>query len=185
MRIVIAPFAAKRRDGQPNAKNPSIRWWQTVVRKLNEHGYDVIQIAGLGEERITGVAQFIVNWPLDKLKPLINECDVWLSVDSFLPHLCWESNLKSGVVIFSVSDPVIFGHEGNTNVLKSRKYLRELQFQDWLSQDWNEDTFVTPDQVIEAVLNHVNSQGVRPADRRKFVPRSVQLANEAEVASST
>jgi hypothetical protein len=54
-------------------------------------------------------------------------------------------------VIFSQSDPVIFGHPDNVNLLKDRKYLRELQFQTWMGVPYNEDAFVSPDEVVNAV----------------------------------
>ena len=71
MKIVIAPFSARRRDGKPCAKDYPVRWWEQVVAKLNAVGAEVIQIGIVGEQRIEGVSQFIVNWPLDKLRDLM------------------------------------------------------------------------------------------------------------------
>ena len=49
------------------------------------------------------------------------------------------------------SDPVIFGHPENVNLLKDRKYLREKQFWLWEQCEFNADAFVTSDVVLEAL----------------------------------
>jgi ADP-heptose:LPS heptosyltransferase len=157
MKILIAPFAAALRNGKPNAKNPSVQWWETVIAKLVEHGFEVTQIGGIGEARLAGVSQHFLNWPLLALVETIKNHDLWLSPDSFLPHLCWVHKLKSGIVIFSVSDPAIFGHDQNINLIKDRKYLREFQFQSWDEQPYNEDAFIAPEEVVDAVIKSIKS----------------------------
>lgn len=149
MKILIAPFAAKLPTGHVNAKN--FHRWPEVVAMLNAQGHEVIQIAKGDEPRIEGVGQFITNWPLQKLRDLINFCDVWISVDSFLPHFCATDRLKGGVVIWSQSNPKIWGYPHNTNLLKSKEYLREYQYAPWFDVPFNPDAFVSPEEVVKAV----------------------------------
>jgi ADP-heptose:LPS heptosyltransferase len=173
-RILIAPFAAALCNGNPNAKNPSVRWWEDVITKLLQHGFEVTQIGGIGEARFADVSQHLVNWPLMALVETIKNHDCWVSVDSFLPHLCWAYKLKSGVVVWSQSDPLIFGHNENVNLLKSRSYLRPLQFQDWISAAYNEDAFVSPEEVVDAVNAHLAR--TQSPNGTRTISTSLQLA---------
>jgi hypothetical protein len=172
-KIILAPYPAKLHTGKRNPKE--YPWWDKVVRKLNERGHEVIQIGVQGEARVKGVAQFIVNWPLAKLKDLINDADTWLSCDSFLPHYCHVEGLKGGVVVWSLSDPAHWGHPENTNILKDRKYLRELQYQDWNSCDYNEAAFVLPEVVVNAVIAKLNAPGAVTEGRCRVTQARLQL----------
>lgn len=150
MKVVLQPYAARLFNGNRNPKN--YPWFNVVVETLSREGYEVIQIGSKGEDRIHGVAQFIVGWPLMKLKAVVEDADTFLAVDSFLPHFAHvECNRKRGVIVWSLSDPAIWGHPENLNLLKSRSYLREFQFQSWQEVPYNYDAFVEPTEVIAAV----------------------------------
>lgn len=168
MKILIAPYAAVLRNGKTNPKN--YPYWPEVISELVVRGVEVVQIGAADETRLPGVSRFIANWPLRKLKDLAIECDLWLSVDSFWPHFCHTERLKSGVVIWGQSDPLIFGYPENENILKARSYLRECQFQSWEACEYREDAFVSPDVVIDAVTR------LRPNLRISAVPRGIQVA---------
>jgi len=146
--IILAPYPAKLFSGSRNPKE--YPWWPEVVRQLLILGHRIVQIGVAGEQRIEGVSEFILP-RLDEITDIINNADTWLTVDSFLPHYCHTYNLKSGVVIWSLSDPAIWGHKENINLLKSRTYLRSLQFKDWMSEAYNPDAFVSPEEVVAAV----------------------------------
>ncbi len=118
---------------------------------LNANGDYVVQIGIKGEERIEGVAQFIQDFPLDKLISVINDCDRWCAVDSFLPHFCATMRLKSGVVIWSRSSPRVWGYPHNINLLKDKSYLREYQYAHWWDCEYDENAFVEPDVVMDAL----------------------------------
>lgn len=160
MKILLAPYAAKLPDGKLNPKN--YHRWIEVVALLNAQGHEVIQIGKGDEPRIEGVGQFIVNWPLDKLRKLIEDCDVWLSVDSFLPHFCATERLKPGVVVWGQSDARIWGYQHNTNLLKSPAFLRQYQYAPWYETEFNPDAFVEPEEVVRAV-NELLGSRVRAA----------------------
>lgn len=152
MKIVLHPYAAKLFSGNRNPKN--YPRFVEVVGLLSNKGHEIIQIGVKGEDRIIGVDQFIVGWPLAKLKQVIDDADVFVAVDSFLPHFVHvECNRKRGVVIWSLSDPLIWGHPENINLLKDRRYLREFQFQSWHDVEFNHDAFIAPERIVEAVVS--------------------------------
>lgn len=140
--IIISPFAKKLRNGQNNPKN--YPWWPELISLIK---YDtVIQVGVEGEKQL--VEDFRKNLSIPELTDLINECRTWISVDSFFQHLAWDIG-KPGIVLWGQSDPIIFGHPENTNLLKDRKYLREKQFWWWEQCDYIADAFVKPSEVIK------------------------------------
>jgi glycosyltransferase involved in cell wall biosynthesis len=145
--IVIAPWAAKL-PGMENAKN--YQDWPEVVGMLRALGAYTIQV-GVAGEKLVGCDEVILNAAPDKLLKILNACDTFVSVDSFFPHFAAYHN-KKGVVIFSKSDPKIFGHSIHLNLLKSREYLRPDQFRWWRDVALDKSAFVTPNEVVAGVL---------------------------------
>ena len=139
--ILIAPFAQKLRNGKLNPK--TYPFWKELIEMIDE---PIIQVGVEGEEQL--VPDFRKNLPISELRKLIQECRIWISCDSFLQHLGWDEG-KPGIVLWSVSDPLIFGHEENINLLKDRKYLVENQFLWWELTEHQEERFVSPNEVIE------------------------------------
>lgn len=90
--------------------------------------------------------------PLAESKQLIQEADLIICVDSYLGHLCWYMG-KRAIVLFGQSDPIIFGHPENINLLKDRKYLRPQPQQHWLWEqaECNDDAFVAPEVVLQTI----------------------------------
>lgn len=141
--IIISPYARKLRNGQLHPKD--YPYWEEVIHRIDE---EIIQVGVDGENQL--VHDFRKNLPLYELASLTTQCKTWISVDSFFQHFCWDLN-KSGIVIFGQSDPNIFGHPENINLLKDRKYLREKQFWLWEQAEYNKDCFVEPEIVIDAL----------------------------------
>lgn len=141
--IIISPYSKTMRSGAKHPKN--YPYWEKVLSRVKE---PVIQIGVEGEAQI--VHDFRKNMTLLELAKLVNECKTWLSCDSFFQHFCWDLN-KPGIVVFGQSDPEIFGHPENINLLKDRSYLREKQFWIWEQAEYKEDAFVDPEIVIEAL----------------------------------
>ena len=111
--------------------------WKELLELLKDH--EVKEIKGiLTEDEIINV----VNWS-----------DIWITVDSFLPHLCTFKKLKHGIVLWGVSDPRVFGYETNINLLKSRDNLRSIQdqFKWWKDVPYNSDVFVTAEEIVKEV----------------------------------
>jgi len=82
---------------------------------------------------------------------LINWCDVWASIDSFLPHLVKYRKLKPGIVLWGKSDPLIFGYPENKNLLKDRKYLKGQQFKWWIDEPIDPTVFVEPEEIAKEI----------------------------------
>ena len=144
MKILIAPYAQKLRNGHRNPKN--YPHFKELIQLLNNH--DLIQI-GRGDEKIlTKTRAFDLS--LDNLKKLVQECDFWISIDSFLPHMANHLQ-KPGAVIFSLSDPNIFGYEHNLNILKDRMFLKKNQFNTWEECSYNNEAFLGPQEVYNII----------------------------------
>lgn len=143
MNLLISPFAQKLRNGKNNPKN--YYYWDRLIFLL-EQKHSIIQIGTKGESKL--VKDFRTNLPLKEIKKLLLECDLWISVDSFLPHLAQHVG-KSGIVIFGKSDPNIFGYPNNINILKDIKYLRKNQFDIWENERYDKEVFVEPEEIVE------------------------------------
>lgn len=149
--IIISPFAKRIREherveelrGTPHPKN--YPFWKELIPMINEH---IVQVGVEGEEQL--VSDFRKNLSLKELEKLVHECKTWISVDSFFQHFCWDLG-KRGIVLWGQSDPIIFGHPENVNLLKDRKYLREHQFWMWEQTRADPNHFVKPDVVINAL----------------------------------
>lgn len=139
--ILIHPFARPLRDGRKNPKD--YPHWKELLSMIDE---DIIQIGVEGEEQL--VNDFRKNLTLDELAELVKRCRTWIGVDSFFQHFCWDLN-KSGIVLWGQSDPNIFGHAENINLLKDRKYLRKDQFLIWDSAIYMQEAFVQPAEVVK------------------------------------
>lgn len=138
--ILISPWSKKLRNGQENPKN--YPHWKKLIELIDE---PIIQIGVADETKL--VDDFRPNLSLKGLEKLVLECRTWISVDSFFQHFCWDLG-KPGIVLWGPSDPNIFGHPENTNLLKDRKYLRSNQFWLWEQCEYNAEAFVKPEEVI-------------------------------------
>ena len=139
--IIISPYAKTLRNGKENPKN--YPYWKELLELMNE---PIIQIGIEGEEQLT--KDFRKGLPLSEIKTLLGQCRIWIGCDSFLQHLAWLEK-KRGIVLWSVSDPLIFGHPENINLLKSRDYLANNQFLWWDFTKYNPDAFVKPKEVLK------------------------------------
>lgn len=149
--LMISPYSKPRPNGKPCAKN--YPWWKELVALLDKEGVKTIQI-GTKNEAPIGAHNFVVDLPLDTIKKDLLTCSGWVAVDNFLPHL-GASIGKRGVVIFGPSDPKVFGHTSNINVLKDRKYLRPLQFATWHEEEMVEERFARPEEILKIILDYL------------------------------
>jgi ADP-heptose:LPS heptosyltransferase len=139
--IIISPYSKPLRNGLENPKN--YPYWEELITQIKE---PIVQV-GVDEEKQL-VEDFRKNLTIPELRTLIGECRTWISVDSFFQHLAWDCG-KPGIVIFGQSDPQIFGHPENINILKHRFYLREQQFWWWEQCEYRKDAFVKPEEVLK------------------------------------
>lgn len=154
MRILISPHSRPLRWG--DGKNPKdYPWWAHLFNLLDVRGHEVIQIGRSGENKVCHKLNTILyDMTLDEVKRMVEQVDLWISVDNFLPHLVNYHKIKTpGIVIFGQSDPNIFGYKQFTNFLKDRSYLREKQFWLWEQATYNEDAFVEPEEIAHFIRN--------------------------------
>jgi ADP-heptose:LPS heptosyltransferase len=140
--IIIAPYAQKLKNGKNNPKNYPFEYWTKLIELIQE---PIIQVGVEGENKLVDDCRF--NLSIKDLKNLINECHTWISVDSIFQHLAWDCK-KKGIVLWSQSNPLIFGHKENVNLLKNRLYLRQNQFLWWEDTEYNPDAFVKPEEIL-------------------------------------
>jgi hypothetical protein len=141
--ILIHPYAQKLRNNMPNAK--TYHRWKDLILLLKVLDSDIRQIGLPGEEQI--VDKMITIPTIKTIISLLEESHYFITIDSFLPHLAYNIS-KVGVVIWSVSDPKIFGYPANLNILKDSKYLRKNQFGIWEQQSFVEDAFLPPEIIV-------------------------------------
>lgn len=148
MRILFAPFAAKAPslNGQHSPKDyPYVK---SLVELLVASGHEVIQVGGSSDEQVCPDFRKGLLW--EDLAGLIQESDTAICVDSLLQHAYWLLG-KRAVVIFALSDPLIFGHKENLNLLKSRSSLRQNQFDLYYVNEYCEEAFPSPQEVVDAL----------------------------------
>lgn len=139
--IIISPYAQKLKNDK---KNPKVyQYWKELIELIDE---PIVQVGLEGEQQL--VEDFRTNLSLDQLGDLVKECRTWISVDSFFQHFCWDLG-KPGIVLWGQSDPNIFGHPENINLLKDRKYLREKQFWVWEQCEYRDDCWLDPKEVVK------------------------------------
>ncbi len=153
--LLISPYSKCRPNGEPCAKN--YPWWKELVALLKGHDVSCVQIGINGEPQIDGVDKYIKNLSVDEISKDLKLVDGWVAVDNFLPHLGAFVG-KKGVAIFGPSDPIVFGHQSNINVLKDRKYLRPLQFATWHEEKMVEERFVRPEELLTIILDYLTKQ---------------------------
>lgn len=139
--ILIHPYAKALQNGKQNPKN--YPYWKELIALIDD---PIIQVGVEGEEQL--VPDFRKNLPMVELRQLIKDCRIWIGVDSFFQHLAWSEG-KKGIVLWSVSDPLIFGHSENINLLKDRATLAPNQFLWWDFTEYNADAFTDPKEVIK------------------------------------
>lgn len=147
--ILISPWSKRLRNDKENPKN--YPHWLELYLKLVATGEEVIQVGLTGESIVVANTDYLRrDLPLSELEKLVKECRTWISVDSFFQHFCWDLG-KPGIVLWGPSDPNIFGHPENINLLKDRKYLAPNQFLTWEQQTYNSDAFVQPEEVLKFI----------------------------------
>jgi ADP-heptose:LPS heptosyltransferase len=149
--IVIAPYAQKLRNGKRNAKN--YPYWKELIELIDE---PIVQVGVTGEEQL--VDDFKKNLSMDELAAVVRECRTWISCDSFMQHFGWDLG-KKGIVLWGPSDPLIFGHPENINLLKDRSYLVKDQFVWWEDTEHQDERFVEPEEIMWN-LSHLPLQPV-------------------------
>lgn len=130
--VIISRGVRPLPNGNRSAKD--YPYWDELIKLLSKD-YEVIEV---------------VKEPLDKLEKMIKEAKYVICCDSFLQHFCWYYK-KQAIVLWGTSDPLIFGHAENINLLKDEKYLRRRQFDTWEAEPYNPEPFISPQEVIQVL----------------------------------
>jgi ADP-heptose:LPS heptosyltransferase len=151
MKILLAPWSRNLPNGNQNAKNYPLDDWLGLVDILEPAGYELIQIGRTSEQQICHDMR--CDYTLQQIADLLREVHTFISVDSFLPHLANKIG-KYGIVLFSRSDPQIFGYDKNINLYKDKRYFREDQFGIWDDCPYIKEAFVSPWEIYRALEEH-------------------------------
>ena len=139
--IIISPYSKALLSKKQNPKN--YPYWKELIAMIDE---PIIQVGIEGEEQL--VPDFRKNLQIPALRELLWQCRTWVSCDSFFQHLAWDEGVP-GIVLWGVSDPLIYGHPENINLLADRKHLAENQFLWWEFVEHQNERFVKPKIVLE------------------------------------
>jgi ADP-heptose:LPS heptosyltransferase len=152
MRVLISPYSRKLRDGE-NPKN--YPYWTEVIILLKTLNIQVVQIMWTGDSVLPGVDEIVINPSVNTLKETLDSCNTFVTVDSFFQHFAAYHN-RSGIVVWSKSDPNIFGYKHNENVYKSIEYFRNDQFGVWSGSDYDQAAFIEPYILFETIVRKLN-----------------------------
>ena len=153
MNLLFAPFAARGPSlgGKPSPKDyPSPK----ELCELLEKDHEVIQVAGNDDLQVAKDVRR--NLPHEQVCELVKWSDTGVCVDSYLQHTYWSLG-KPAIVLFGISDPVIFGHPENLNLIRDRAYLRPNQFDLYYLTDYKPEAFVSPNEILDS-LNSIGKQ---------------------------
>ena len=149
-KVAIFPFAAN--NGLVTGETPKAwPYFKELVEMLSAKGVECHQFCA--SEPTEYCDTVFRNTPLSKLHAKVKEYDTFVSVDSFYQHMNHCGDKKIGVVIFTVSDPKIYGYPYNKNILKDEKYLRNNQYLLYRYEDLNRNACPEPHAVFEAVMS--------------------------------
>ena len=152
MKVLISAFSKTMRNGEMNPKNYPTKLFQEFIDIITKNGHEVTQLCYKDEKLLNNVSH-LMNIPLKEVANVVKSFDIFISVDNFLPHLVHAEKVGvPGIVIFSLSDPLIYGYRENINLIKSRAFLRTKQFDVWESEKYNPVAFIE----VKTLLNSFN-----------------------------
>ena len=153
MRLLIAP--CHNEFGEDPYRHLSAKclpkdWWQNLVnRMMAPPGIEMIQLVSKDSEALANVN--VHKGTLASIEELIKSVDGFVTIDSFLQHMVAKIRPEMiGVVVWTVSDPDIFGYPANYNVV-NRQYLRADQYNIWPDAPYNFNAIPKAEDVLKGV----------------------------------
>lgn len=147
MKIIVSLYSKPLKTGAKSPKD--YPYAQQLVDLLVKNGHEVIQVAYGAEPVLTSVTE-LRNAKLREIEDMLKTCDTYICVDTYLQHMAHYLGIR-GIVIFAMSNPEYFGYPDNINIVKDNKYFKTQQFQPWDMIQANDEAFVEPSVVVEAV----------------------------------
>ncbi len=119
-KILIIPYSRKLPGNIENPKN--YPHWQNIVDLLITNNFKVQQLVFGTEEPVLNGVEALFNYTDEQQHKIVKEVDCWISVDTYWQHLAKYNNIP-GIVIWTLSNPNIFGYPENMNLYSNEKYL--------------------------------------------------------------
>lgn len=166
MKVLLSLFSRNLRTEKTNPKNYPFS--VELVNQLKKAGFYTVQVKISVDQQLP-VDEVHSDLATKALALVIKDCDTFVCVDNFIQHYATFLG-KRGVVIFSRSDPKIFGHPTNTNLLKGRQYLRDRQFATWEEDEFVKESFVSPEVVVKALQDMKNTNALLDDPAAPLVP---------------
>jgi SAM-dependent methyltransferase len=144
--IIISPYSFTPQHAK------SYPYWKELIPLIKSLGFSLTQIGRNSEEKLDNMDEYCFDLSFKELEEKVYTCKTWIGVDNFFQHFINSlNNPVKGIVIFGTSDPKLFGYHYNTNILKSKKYLRSNQIETWngVIQDLN--AFERPEIIFDIV----------------------------------
>lgn len=151
MKILISPFSKELRNGKINPKN--YPFWQELIELMVTDGHEIMQLGVMGEPLFEKV-KTAYNLSNKDLLSLLNSYDLWVSVDNFFPHFAAYHKKTDGIVLWSQSNPNIFGYKDNINIIKNITYLRPNQFDTWENSSYDINAYYTAKELYDIIKEY-------------------------------
>lgn len=160
--LVLSPYSRPLRSLGPNPKNFP-HWEEVVDTLLSRFNLVVKQEVYLykgqpSSDRVHSKVQVLPFTSVHQLVSPILESTCWASVDNFLPHLCNLIKADPGVVVFSKSDPSIFGYHYNKNLHSLAPRFRPDQFNLWEQCQYDDAAFPLVQSVVDAITDIIQAR---------------------------
>jgi ADP-heptose:LPS heptosyltransferase len=149
--VLISPWSRRMRNGKTNPKN--YPYWTEVVKGLRDKGIRTIQI-GVAYEDLIGADEVKFDMSINDTASLLKACDTFVSVDNFLHHMA-HLYQKKGVVIYSRTNPELFGYPEQINLFLVSKYFAPNQYDIIERIDYVKEAFVGADSVVAAIVDQI------------------------------
>ena len=149
--ILIHTACRSLTNGGPHPKNWPTENWTELVLTLQKRGYEMVQLMSSGDGSVQVAQNTMIDVPLHELEKIVSnrkQCRTYICVDSFLHHMAASVGVP-GIVIFSQSDPKIFGHALNFNLIEDKSYIRWNQWDRWECCNYLPSAFVSVKKVLE------------------------------------
>lgn len=96
--LLICTSAAKINNQDSNKDWRDIRWFK-LIHELKKKGYFVIQVGSKKDNQIPNVDFKFLDKPISNLGKLIEDCSLWISVDTFFHHFASSINPNVGICL--------------------------------------------------------------------------------------
>lgn len=96
--VLICTSAAKLYNQDSNKDWSDIRWFK-LIHELKKEGYYVIQVGSKNDNQIPNVDLKFLDRPIHNLAKLIDDCSLWISVDTFFHHFAASIKPNVGVCL--------------------------------------------------------------------------------------